>query len=138
MQITLKLPTPYIKMVVVVDGETSKLQACDMEAFDLQKCLFREDYDFTACQPYVQALQNCCHNFKAISFLRNNVSQHHAAHILWHTACLFLPLECSWCRGCHGRLKWRKLLCRPAGILHTLRKDSCEAAGSRGAGAAKD
>ena len=51
-------------MVVVIDGKTSKLQACDREAFELQKCLFKEDYDFCACEPYTKALQKCCHQYK--------------------------------------------------------------------------
>jgi hypothetical protein len=50
--------------MVVIDGETSKLQACDKEALNLQRCLFKEDYDFSACKPYTEALQKCCRNFK--------------------------------------------------------------------------
>lgn len=66
--------------MVVIDGETSRLQACDKEALELQRCLFKEDYDFSACKAYTEALQKCCRTFKVrlrLNSLCHRRSRHH-------------------------------------------------------------
>ena len=79
--------TPHLTFpkMVVIEGETSLSQPCDREAFDLEKCLFREQYHFTACLEHTQALEKCCHRYKVSSI----VFDHHP---------IRQAKEC-WCRG---------------------------------------
>ena len=55
-------------MVVVIDGHTSKLHACDSKGLALQRCLFRNGYDLGACAWYVSELEKCCHKYQVPCF----------------------------------------------------------------------
>ena len=54
-------------MVVVIEGHTSKLHACESKGLALQRCLFRNDYDLGACAWYVSDLEKCCHKYQVPS-----------------------------------------------------------------------
>jgi hypothetical protein len=51
-------------MVVVIDGHTSKLHACDSLGLALQRCLFRNGYDLGACAWDVSELEKCCQKYQ--------------------------------------------------------------------------
>ena len=67
--------------MVVIDGHTSKLHACNTKGLALQRCLFRNAYDLGACAWYVSDLEKCCHKYQVPASLSPSPPALHAGRL---------------------------------------------------------